>query len=104
MTRITAVAQRITAVAQSAQFWGKLAPISLNVKFELGCQVENTVSDDVRPVMNNVLWSHGTVSKQYFRCGRILGRAAKRHLEAEGLLVTNREWNQVSAPNACISA
>lgn len=29
------------------------------------------------------------------RCGRILGRMAKRHLEAEGLLVINKAWNQV---------
>eukprot|EP00752_Nemacystus_decipiens_P006721 g6044.t1 len=50
----------------------------------------------------------------YDRCGQILGRAAKKHLEAEGLLVTNRAWNQVTAllkfcsrislPDNCLSA
>lgn len=29
-----------------------------------------------------------------FRCGRILGRMAKRHLEVEGLLVVDKAWNQ----------
>lgn len=32
------------------------------------------------------------------RCGRILGRTAKNRLHAEGLLVTNRAWNQASEP------
>lgn len=31
------------------------------------------------------------------RCGRILGRTAKKHLDAEGLLVMDKGWNQVSA-------
>ncbi|CAM9710944.1 unnamed protein product [Scytosiphon promiscuus] len=45
----------------------------------------------------NVMECERELLDVYDRCGKILGRMAKEHLEAEGLLVMNRGWNQASA-------
>eukprot|EP00903_Cladosiphon_okamuranus_P016193 g14943.t2 len=60
-----------------------------------GATVTYMLDDFFEEQTRNIVECQRELMDIYDRCGQILGRAAKKHLEAEGLLVTNRAWNQM---------
>ncbi|CAM9191667.1 unnamed protein product [Ectocarpus sp. 4 AP-2014] len=62
-----------------------------------GATAAYTLDEFFHEQARNTVKCEREVMDVYDRCGQILGRMAKKHLEAEGLLVMNRAWNQASA-------
>lgn len=72
-----------------------------NKEPEQRCQPTTAKAERLRRTVRTAIRKEARATSRhdclnFSRCGQILGRMAKKHLEAEGLLVMNRAWNQAS--------